>query len=246
MSRGGSVRVGAFLAASLVLFGSLPADLDAAAYEEGKVDNGGRVAGTVKFLGPLTPPAKREVSRDREVCGQEPKTSEALLVSTQGLKNVVVYLDGIKQGKAFSNAPVELDQHKCWFVPHVLLVRAGQPFTLLNSDGILHNFHTQGTPANSALNKAQPKFKRRLSIKIDNPDIILANCDVHEWMSAVIVVMAHPYYALTDETGSFTLSDVPPGRYTLVFWHEVLGKQTREVVVAAGGEAKVAVEFKGK
>lgn len=41
-------------------------------------------------------------------------------------------------------------------------------------------------------------------------------------------------------------SDVPPGRYTVTFWHEVLGKQTREVAVTVGGESRVAVEFKAK
>lgn len=247
MSRCRWTRPYVLVAASLVMFGLVLAGRAAAAYEEVKVERGGTVTGIVKFTGPPRPPDKREVTRDREACGTEPKTSEALLVSsTQGIKNVVVYLEGVRQGKAFSTAPVELDQRGCWFVPHVVLVRAGHPFTLLNSDGVLHNFRTPATSANPALNKAQPKFKRRLSIQIDNPDIIRVNCDIHEWMSAVIVVVAHPYYALTDENGTFVLSDIPPGRYALTVWHEVLGKQTREVVVTAGGEAKVPVEFKAK
>lgn len=237
----------AFVAGSLLLLGLLNADRAASAYEEAKVDNGGTVTGTIKFSGSPPPRKPLEVTRDQEVCGKEPKTSEALLVSpTRGIKNVVVYLEGIKRGKAFSTAPVELDQRGCWFIPHVVMVRAGQLFTLLNNDNVLHNFRTPATSANPALNKAQPKFKRRLSIQIDNPDIIPVNCDVHEWMHSVVVVMAHPYYALTGENGTFTLSDVPPGRYSVGFWHEVLGGQTREVVVTAGGEAKVAVEFKGK
>jgi hypothetical protein len=187
------------------------------------------------------------VTRDPEACGTNPKVSDAVLVSSsRGIQNVVVSLEGVTQGKPFGTTPVELDQRGCWFIPHVVLVRAAQPFTLVNSDGVLHNFRTPGTPTNPPQNKAQPKFKRRLDIKIDNPDIIPVNCDVHEWMRAVVVVMAHPYYSLTDASGAFRLADVPPGRYTLTVWHEVLGKQSRDVVVPAGGDVKVSVQLKGK
>jgi plastocyanin len=216
------------------------------AYEEAKVENGGHVSGTVRLAGAPPPASRREVTRDREACGTEPKTSDALVVSaSRGIRNVVVHLEGIQKGKAFPGTPVELDQRGCWFVPHVVLVRAGQPFTLVNSDGVLHNFHTPGTGPNPPLNKAQPRFKKRLPIQIEHPDIIAVNCDVHEWMRAVVVVMAHPYYALTDDEGRFALKDVPPGRYSVVFWHETLGKQVREVVVAPGGEARVSVELAG-
>ncbi len=229
------------------MVGLLLAARPAAAYQEVKVERGGTITGTARVSGTPPPPQHHEVTRDAEVCGKDPKTSDALQVSAgKGVRNVVVYLEGIMQGKAFGSAPVELDQRGCWFVPHVVLVRPARPFTLINSDGVLHNFRTPGTGTNPALNKAQPKFKKRLEITIDNPDIIPVNCDVHEWMHAVLVVMAHPYYALTDERGSFTLSDVPPGTYSLVFWHEVLGKQSRDVVVTAGGETKVTAEFKAK
>ncbi len=237
----------ALLGGGLILIGLSGASQGAAAYEEAKVGNPGTITGTVTLAGPAPPAETRPVTRDPQACGTEPKVSDAILVSPSGgIQNVVVSLEGIKQGKPFPTSPVELDQRGCWFVPHVVLVRAGQPFTLVNSDGVLHNFRTPGTAMNPALNKAQPKFKRRLDIKIDNPDIIPVNCDVHEWMHAVVVVMAHPYYRLTDAMGAFTLADVPAGRYTLTVWHEVLGKQSRDVVVPAGGDAKVSVELKGK
>ncbi|MBI2469086.1 MAG: carboxypeptidase regulatory-like domain-containing protein [Candidatus Rokubacteria bacterium] len=232
----------------LLVLGFVGAPRAVGAYEEAKVEGGGSVHGTVTFAGSLPTLESRPVTRDPEACGKEPKVSDALLVSPsgKGVKNVVAFLEGVRQGKPFSTVPAELDQRGCWFVPHVVLVRAGQPFTLVNSDGVLHNFRTPGTGANPAVNKAQPKFKKRLEIKIDHPDIIPVNCDVHEWMHAVVVVMAHPYYALTDEHGAFALAEVPPGRYTLTLWHERLGKQTRDVVVTRGGEVKVAVELKGK
>lgn len=238
----------AFAGLGFLVLGFLAAPQALAAYEEAKVEGGGAVRGVVTFAGSLPAPETRRVTRDPEACGTEPKVSDALLVSPsdKGVKNVVVFLEGVRRGKPFQTATAELDQRGCWFVPHVVLVRAGRPFTLVNSDGVLHNFRTPGTGANPAVNKAQPKFKKRLEITIDHPDIIPVNCDVHEWMHAILVVMAHPYYALTDEHGSFTLADVPPGRYTLTLWHERLGRETRDVVVAPGAEVKVAVELKGK
>ncbi|MFQ5897463.1 MAG: carboxypeptidase regulatory-like domain-containing protein [Candidatus Methylomirabilia bacterium] len=243
----GAVPRWAFVAASVAVGSLLLAGQAALAYEVVKVDDGGTITGTVKLSGSVPPPQKLEVTRDPRVCGAEAKTADTLVASSSGgLKNVVVSLNGIEKGKAFSDAPIELDQRKCWFTPHVVLVRAGRSFTLLNSDKVLHNFRTPATKANRALNKAQPKFKRRLPITIKNPDVIPVNCDIHEWMHAVIVVMGHPYHALTDDNGAFTLPDVPPGRYTLTFWHEVLGRQSREVTVRAGGETKVAAEFRGR
>ncbi len=235
----------AFGSTSLGLLTLLGAGQEVAAYEAVRIESAGTIAGTVSLAG--LPPARetRPVTRDPEACGTDPKVSDSLLVSSsRGIQNVVVSLEGITQGKPFPTNPVELDQRGCWFIPHVVLVRASHPFTLVNSDGVLHNFRTPGTATNPALNKAQPKFKRRLDIKIDNPDIVPVNCDVHEWMRAVVVVMAHPYYALTDPAGAFRLTEVPPGRYTLTVWHEVLGKHSRDVVVPAGGEAKVSVELK--
>jgi hypothetical protein len=242
-------RSGAGAALARVALGLLAvvgAAREVAAYEAGPVESGGTILGTVTFSGPPPPRETRPVTRDPQACGTDPKVSDALLVSSsRGVQNVVVSLEGLTRGKPFaSTPPAELDQRGCWFTPHVILVPAGQPFTLLNNDPVLHNFRTPGTRVNPAVNKAQPRFKRRLEIKIDRPDILPVNCDVHEWMRAVLVVMAHPYYALTDAAGAFALSEVPPGRYTLSAWHEVLGTQTREVVVAPGGEARISLELK--
>ncbi len=85
------------------------------------------------------------------------------------IKNAVLYLTDIQKGKAFKASSVfQIDQRGCQFHPHVLIVPAGKTFTLINSDGILHNFLTNSTK-NPILNKAQPKFKKKLKIKINKP-----------------------------------------------------------------------------
>jgi hypothetical protein len=65
-------------------------------------------------------------------------------------------------------------------------------------------------------------------------------------MSAYIVVVDHPYYAVTDDTGKFTLADVPAGTYTVEFWQEKLGTQTKQVTVAAGGATMADFAYPAK
>jgi plastocyanin len=217
------------------------------AYEAIEAASTGTIVGTVKFQGKAPERKKIAVTRDKKVCGKEAKFTESLVVSaTGGVKNAVLYLTDIKRGKKFKVPSVfNIDQRGCQFHPHVLIVPAGKSFTLINSDGILHNFRTNSTK-NPILNKAQPKFKKKLKVKINKPEIIRANCDVHEWMNMWLVVAEHPYYAIADEGGSFKITDVPPGTYTVRLWHETLGQQTRKVTVKAGEQTKAAFELKKK
>jgi len=99
---------------------------------------------------------------------------------------------------------------------------------------------------NSPFNFAQPKFKKTLSIKIEKPEVINVKCDVHNWMNGWLFSAANPYFSVTDTHGSFKLSDVPPGTYTLTVWHEKLGRLTKKVTVKAGQDSKVDFELTSK
>ena len=113
---------------------------------------------------------------------------------------------------------------------------------ILNPDGVLHNVHSY-SKVNSAFNKAQPRFKKKLKVKIDKAEAISIKCDVHGWMSGWLFSAANPYFSVTDDKGSFKLTDVPPGTYTLEIWHETLGKTSKKVTVKAKKEVKVTVEM---
>jgi plastocyanin len=216
----------------------------AQAYEAGAVSGGGSISGEVKYDGNAPAPKKLEVTKDGEVCGSAAKDSPELIVGgNKGIKNAVVYLANISKGKAMDIAPAKLDQKGCEYAPHVTVVPAGAEFEILNSDGILHNIHTF-SKTNSPINKAQPKFKKTMKETIAKAEIIPMKCDVHTWMSGVIVAADHPYYAVTDENGAFSLKNVPPGTYQLKVWHETLGEQTKDVTVAGGGDAKADFAMK--
>jgi len=241
MEKCGIARVVFFLPLLLLLTVPLMA------YETTDVTAAGTIVGTVQFQGKAPERKKIAITRNKKVCGKETKFAESLVVASNGgVKNAVLYLTDIKKGKKFdASARFQIDQRGCQFHPHVLIVPAGKNFTLINSDGILHNFRTNSTK-NPILNKAQPKFKKKMKVKINKPEIIRVNCDVHEWMNAWLVVAEHPYYTLTDDSGSFKISGVPPGTYTIRLWHETLGQQTRKVTVKAGEQTKAAYELKKK
>lgn len=82
---------------------------------------------------------------------------------------------------------------------------------MLNNDGILHNIHTR-SEINDEINKAQPKFLKRMKLSFEKPEFVKITCDVHNWMQAWIVVAEHPYYVVTDESGKFELTDRYPCR----------------------------------
>ncbi len=221
----------------------------AAAYEAIAVTDGGTLSGTVTIEGTAPPPAKIEVTKDPEVCGKESKekVNPVLLVGAGGgIANVVVTVKATKGKKLEVPAtnPV-FDQRTCEFHPHVLVFPAGSTIDVLNSDGILHNIHTTST-VNPSQNQAQPKFKPKIQIKIEKPETIAIKCDVHGWMSGFWVATDTPYVAVTDASGSFKISDLPPGDYDVELWQEKLGKAMQKASVKAKEETKVAWKMAAK
>jgi plastocyanin len=216
-----------------------------AQYKGGDVKDGGSVSGTVKFKGTAPAPKKLEVSKDKEVCGKSPKVDQSLVVNNGNLANAVVTITDIKSGKKIDTKKVTLDQKGCEYQPHVLAFPAGTTVEILNPDGILHNVHSY-SKVNSPFNIAQPKFKKTLDVKIDKPEAIEVKCDVHGWMQGWLVATESPYVAVTDNSGNFKLTDVPPGSYTVEVWHEKLGKNTQKVTVKAKEDAKVSFDIAGK
>ena len=216
------------------------------AYDGGAVTDGGSIAGQVKFQGTAPAPKKIEATKDKEVCGaHELKTEDLLVGSGGGVENAVVSITNITKGKPMPTDSPVFDQKGCQYVPHVLLTPVGVAVKIVNDDGILHNIHTYSTK-NPPVNMAQPKFKKTIEQKFDQPEAVRATCDAHGWMEGWIVVEANPYYAKTDASGNYKLTDVPPGDYEVKVWHEKLGEKTQKVTVPAKGEAKADFELAAK
>lgn len=150
--------------------------------------------------------------------------------------DTVIYLTG--NGLASRPVPAQqkftpiLDQRDIAFVPHVLPVMAGTKVEIRNSDAILHNVHTS-CQKNPPFNRAQLGNKTFETV-FQAPEIIRVVCDIHSQMSAYIVVIPTPYFTKAAKDGRFTLTDIPPGKYQLVAWHEKYGPVSREIEIDAG------------
>jgi len=230
----------------LLLLGIVMLPLQGLSYEAITVSDGGTIVGEVKYAGDPPAPEKIDVTKDANICGADPKVSPALVVgANKGIKDVVTSLPSIQKGKALGKPekPPVLDQKSCEYHPYAQIIPVNTTLEITNSDDVLHNIKTSGG-SKTSFNIAQPKFKRKLTVEFKNPEIVQVECNVHGWMHAIIVVEDNPYDALTDANGSFKITDVPPGKYTVKVWHSKLGEQTKEVTVSPKEEVKVAFEMK--
>ena len=200
---------------------------------------GGTVEADVKYSG-APQVEKLKVNKDTEKCGTEAVVEKVVVGGNKGLANAVVSVPG---AKGTSKAKAVLDQHGCKFVPHVLVMQPGE-IEIKNSDDILHNLHTYST-ANPSINKAQPKFKKTMTEKLEKPEFVKVTCDVHSWMLGWVAVVPG-LAAVTDKDGMTKIENVPAGKQKIEVWHETLGKQEKDVEVKAGQVTKVSFEMKGK
>ncbi|MDM8545388.1 carboxypeptidase-like regulatory domain-containing protein [Candidatus Venteria ishoeyi] len=225
----------------------------AAKYQAVEVSGGGSVSGKVTFTGDDPGPKIFAITKDQEVCGKGNREIDYVKVSNGGLSNVVVYLDKVKKGKAFDAAQEtgKVDQKGCAFEPFIQVMHNDKGFTAVNSDPVSHNIHTyemMGRAKKTLFNVSQPdkdssitkkvKLKRGVAMKIE--------CDQHDFMHGFAFVAKSPYYALVAEDGSYTIDNVPAGKYKIKAWHGTLKDQKGSVEVAAGANSEVNFEFKGK
>lgn len=196
---------------------------------------GGTISGTVKYDGTPPVPRKVEVTKDKDVCALHPHFEEDLLVdSSGGIANAVVIVKGAKGD--MKPGDVKFEQKGCDYVPHVLAFPAGSTVDIINADGILHNIHTYSTK-NPPFNMAQPKFKKVIQRKVDQPEVIKITCDAHGWMHAWWVATDTPYFAVTDDKGNYSIAGVPAGEHQVEVWQEKLGTEDQKVEVKDGATA---------
>ena len=216
------------------------------AYEAIEVKDGGAVKGTVRLAAPPPVLADLPVLRNQATCGEHRPDPVLVLGRENGVANVVVSLAGVSQGKPMEplDEPATLDQVECEYVPHVQVVPIGTTLRIINSDPILHNVHAYLNGTESIFNLAMPIQGYRIERTLDTPGIVSVQCDAgHTWMSAYIVVQEHPYYSMTTEDGSYSIEDVPAGKYRLKLWHGWLGETEVPLEIEANATSTVDLEL---
>ena len=206
----------------------------------------GNIAGSVVFEG--TAPSMDAIDMSSEsVCAAKhastPMIEEVVVNGNGTLANVFVYVkEGLENLQFPTPGAVLLDQNGCVYLPHVLGVMAGQDITIKNSDGLLHNINA--SPAEQrGFNTSQPVAMETTRAFGTAEVMVPLRCDVHGWMNAYIGVLDHPYHSVSNGSGAFSLSTLPPGDYVIEAWHERYGTQTQNVTVTTGQTAEVTFTF---
>lgn len=192
----------------------------------------GDVTGTFVFDGKAPAPEKLKVEKDVAVCGNQGLVDESLLVSPQGgLQNVIIHIYVVRGTAAPPIHPdakarsLVLDNKGCRFEPHVLCMSTADELVVSNTDPIGHTSKIDFF-SNKPQNPTLPGGgKLSLKGQISSPEILPTpvTCGIHPWMKGWVFVQDHPYCAVSDANGKFTLENVPAGEWTFRLWHEKSG-----------------------
>ncbi len=214
----------------------------------------GKISGTVTLAG--TAPHMRGIDMSKDpFCSKANASSPAHMENVvvgqgSGLENVVLYISEGLPASALAAVPKAVpvfDQKNCMYTPHVLAVDAGETFKVSTSDQTAHNIHPNPNPmtGNIPWNLSQPPGSPAIVKSWKAPEMIPVQCNIHPWMHGWFAVVKGPY-ATTDDKGSYTIDNVPPGSYTVTAWQEDYGTQTQKVTVAAGKPGAADFSFKAK
>jgi hypothetical protein len=218
--------------AAAVLFSS-----SAARAEDGYGDLVGEfvVDGEVPKPTLLHPAGKMEV-KDAAICAAEDTYDNEVVVDpkSKGIANIFVYMTATDAKKIKAHPSLKeskekelvLDQKGCMFTPHVMLVRLDQTVRVKSMDATAHNTHSypiSNDPENFTI--AASDRKGNLFQKFEKAERvpIPVKCDIHGWMVSHWLILDHPYAAVTDKDGKFTIPKLPAGEHTLRLWHERQG-----------------------
>ena len=208
----------------------------------------GSISGRVTFEG--TPAKYKSIDMSPEPnCAKfytTPPMPEGVVTgANNSLQNVVVYVSAGAPDETASAPVVTLRQRGCRYTPHVIAIRVNQEIWVQNDDTVTHTVHPMAR-SNKEWNRSQPPGTPPFAIKYDKPEFIRVRCELHPWMRGIFAVMKNSHFAITDDSGAFSLPALPPGKYTITAWHETYGEMSKEVVITAGETSSLSFVFKAK
>lgn len=129
------------------------------------------------------------------------------------------------------------------YQPYVTAIRVGTLVTFPNKDKVQHHIYSVSRP--KPFEKPLYESGSSESVLFDNPGIVTLGCNIHDWMTAYVVILETPHFAKTDDDGRAALAALPPGRYTLQVWHPRLSSPiTREVAIAASSPLAETIDLR--
>ncbi len=231
--------------------------LQAFAYQEINVQNGGTIKGNAKLTGKMPYPRVYHLILfpNIDMCAEVDTDDEMNRVLDDfkispdgGLRDVVIALEHVEAGKPFNKEPINILSENCKFFPDVNLIRQGETFQVDNQDAVMHNSQVyQKERGKIILNipiPAEEVSEGQVTFK-KNFKIMQMICGMHEFMQTWGYRVQNPYYFKTDENGNFNIGDIPPGEYVVNAWHYLMKPQKRKIKIAAGETIDLNFEFDG-
>jgi hypothetical protein len=239
-----------------LVFSIFPIALNAWAYQEMEVTNGGTITGKTSLAGQMPTPRIYHLILfpNIDMCAEVDTDDEMNRVLDDfkispdgGLKDVVITLDHVEAGKPFNKEPINILSENCKFFPDVSLIRQGESFKVDNQDAVMHNSQVYQKERGKILlnipipaeevSKGKVQFRKHYKI-------MQMICGMHEFMQTWGYRVQNPYYAKTPLDGSFKIDSIPPGEYKVTAWHYLMKKQTRKIKIAAGETIDLNFVFK--
>ncbi len=169
----------------------------------------------------------------------------------QGLKDVIVTIQGIEKGKPFTFEETNLETNICQFVPFVSVMRDQHLLVVKNLDSVSHDLqiyerereHIFMMFHRPALTKGGTRDLIRFT---GNRRGVIMQCGMHAYMQGHGLAVDNPYYAITGLEGTFAIKDLPSGTYRIKAWHPILGEKVQDVTVAANGTSSLDFSFEAR
>lgn len=225
--------------------GTVELGIESRPYAPAPVASGGSLTGQVAAAAAPTDSIVA-VNRDARVCGDSAAVREVRLSGTS-LANALVWVEGPAAGKPLpEKRRATLTIERCRFEPRITAVVSGSTINVFSRDRASHHvrFYREGagTPVATVMTMDAGQVVPSETIA-DKAGIVEARCEMHPWVRAYVAVFDHPYFAVTDAKGAFTIDELPAGTYTVKVWHEGMSQPAEQrVVMGAGGTGQLQLQ----
>lgn len=217
-------------------------------YRAVNVASGGKITGTIEFDGTFPADSVIQLTVEQGGCGQSVVDRRVDRTGNR-VAGAAVWVTDIRQGKPIPiERRFELENDDCVMVPRVQTVVTGGTLNVLSADIAMHRNKIIDVATGEVVGIApfndngqvvpfDQLFKKTAQLEVVD--------ELHPWSKASLIVLDHPYHAVSGKGGDFTIDGIPPGTYELRAWHPALGFVGRLVTVSPGAQVTVAMRLPG-
>ena len=159
------------------------------------------------------------------------------------LRDTLVYIENVTNSFEPPQEHAVMDQKNMAFIPHILPLLKGTTVDFLNSDMVQHNVYSPDAVADNVNLGTWLKGDIR-PFTFNKLGIASMRCNAHVDMLAYVLVLQNPYFARVNNDGSFSITNLPEGKYTVKLWNERYKAEDRQVEVKANVSATAEFELK--